>query len=340
VVQEVIDRAELPVLPDNTVELAESVGPVVSPQLSTLLTVAGGVELGGGRTKLGNLGLQGPGHAGGTQTAAYVLVGIDSDKPAEASAFLGTMRLRLWPMGSPVPRKAAAVSPAGKVDGVGELVQSSRPGPHWLSIEAPGEKPLVLALALLPGRLGMLVVQRDRTGLFSIFQYMPALAADPSSDPGQLRRLELMQRCVAGGRLDLGHDNAVELLHGKWADPIAGCLGGYLLLKLGEAAALGTAARNMVRAYPELSDSHLLEAEYHAARGDQRAVERAAALALDAGLPIFADGVSRLLDFAGSLALSHPNGRLAATVLDHRVKGALWSLWMPKRFEPGALLLP
>jgi hypothetical protein len=149
-----------------------------------------------------------------------------------------------------------------------------------------------------------------------------------------------MQRCVAGGRLDLGHDNAVELLHGKWADPIAGCLGGYLLLKLGEAAALGTAARNMVRAYPELSDSHLLEAEYHAARGDQRAVERAAALALDAGLPIFADGVSRLLDFAGSLALSHPNGRLAATVLDHRVKGALWSLWMPKRFEPGALLLP
>jgi hypothetical protein len=186
----------------------------------------------------------------------------------------------------------------------------------------------------------MLVVQRDRAGLFSIFQYMPSIAADPSSDPAQLRRLELMQRCFAGGRLDLGRDTAVELLHGKWADPIAGCLGGYLMLKLGEAAGLGTAARNMVRAYPELSDGHLLEAEYHAARGDHRAVERSATRALDAGLPIFADGVSGLLDYAGSLVLSNPNGRLAAAVLDHRVKGALWSLWTPPHFKPGALLLP
>jgi hypothetical protein len=69
-------------------------------------------------------------------------------------------------------------------------------------------------------------------------------------------------------------------------------------------------------------------------------VERAATRALEAGLPIFADGVSRLLDYAGSLALSNPNGRLAAAVLDHRVKDALWSLWTPPHFKPGALLLP
>jgi Caspase domain len=339
VVQEVIDRAKLQVLPDNTVELAESVGPVVSPHLSTILTVAGGVTLSGGRKRLGSLGLRGPGHIR-AQTAAYVLVGIDSDTPADASTFLRKLRLRLWPMGTPVPQETISVSAVENLDGVGELVQSSRPGPHWLSLEVPGEAPLVLALALLPRRLGMLVVQRDPTGLFSIFQYMPAIAADPSSDPGQLRRLELMQRCFAGGRLDLGHDNAIELLRGKWADPIAGCLGGYLMLSLGEAAGLGAAARNMVRTYPELSDGHLLEAEYHAARGDKRAVERSATRALDAGLPIFADGVSRLLDYAGSLSLSNPNGRLAAAVLDHRVKGAIWSLWTPPHFKPGALLLP
>jgi hypothetical protein len=339
VVQEVIDKAELKVLPDNTVELAESVGPVVSPHLSTLLTVAGGVALRGGRGRPQSLGLRGPG-AIRAQTAAYVLVGIDSDATATASKFLQSLRIRLWPIGTPVPKQTIGISPVKGMDGLGELVQSSKPGPHWLSLEVPGEPPLVLAFALLPRRLGMLVVQRDQTGLFSIFQYMPSLARDPSSDPGQLRRLELMQRCFAGGRLDLGHDNAVELLRGKWADPIAGCLGGYLMLKLGEAAGLGTAARNMVRTYPELSDSHLLEAEYHLARGDKRAVERSATRALEAGLPIFADGVSRLLDYAGSLALSNPNGRLAAAVLDHRVKDALWSLWTPPHFKPGALLLP
>src|SRR5205823_5626423 len=150
-------------------------------------------------------------------------------------------------------------------DGVGEVVQSGPPGPHWLSLEVPDEPTLVLSLALLPRRVTMIVVQRDSTGLFTLFQYMPSLRADPSSDLTQLRRLELMQRCFAGGRLDLGHDNAIELLEGKWEDPIAGCLGGYLMLKLGVAEELGTAARNMVRTYPKLSDSHLLEAEFHAA---------------------------------------------------------------------------
>src|SRR3954454_13979501 len=128
VVQEVIERAKLPVLPDNTVELADSVGPVVAPQLSTLLTVAGGVELGGGRRQLGSLGLHGPRRVGAVQTAAYVLVGIDSEAPADASSFLRSMRLRLWPMGTPVPKETAAVSPAKSVDGIGELVQSSQPG--------------------------------------------------------------------------------------------------------------------------------------------------------------------------------------------------------------------
>jgi hypothetical protein len=186
----------------------------------------------------------------------------------------------------------------------------------------------------------MVVVERDASGLFNVFQYMPSLLMDPSSDAAQFRRLELVQRCLAGGRLDLGHDTADELLMGKWEDPIAGCLGGYLMLKLGKAQKLRRAARNMVRAYPELSDSHLLQAEFHAAEKRTVAAERSASEALDAGLPIFADGISRLLDYPGSFQMANDNARLASYVFDNRVKGALWSLWAPPKLTPGKLLVP
>jgi hypothetical protein len=186
----------------------------------------------------------------------------------------------------------------------------------------------------------MVVVERDSTDLLTLLQYMPSLQPDPSWDPAHFRRLELVQRCLTAGRLDLGHDTAVELLGGKWEDPIAGCLGGYLMLKLGNAEELETAARNMVQTYPELSDSHLLEAEFHAAQQEPEAAERAACAALDAGLPIFADGISRLLDYPSSFRLTNDNAKLAAHVFDNRVKGALWSLWAPPKFRPRKLLVP
>jgi hypothetical protein len=228
----------------------------------------------------------------------------------------------------------------GDLEGVGQLARSGRPGAHWLSLEAPRESPLVLALALLPHRVTMVVVERDPSGLFNVFQYMPSLRRDSSSDAVQFRHLELVQRCLGGGRLDLGHDSAVELLRGKWEDPIAGCLGGYVMLKLGKAGELETAATNMVRAFPELSDSHLLEAEFHAAEQQPQEAERSACDALDAGLPIVADGISRLLDYPGSFQIANDNARLASYVFDNRVKGALWSLWAPPKFTPGKLLVP
>jgi hypothetical protein len=186
----------------------------------------------------------------------------------------------------------------------------------------------------------MVVVERDSTGILTVLQYMPSLRADPSSDLAQFRRLELVQRCLAAGRLDLGHDTAVELLQDKWADPIAGCLGGYLMLKLGKAQELETAVSNMMGMYPELSDSHVLEAEFHSAHQRPEAAERAASDALEAGLPIVADGISRLLDYPGSFRLMNDNAKLAAHVFDNRVKGALWSLWAPPTFTPRKLLGP
>jgi Caspase domain len=343
VMRAVLRRSKLRVAEDNTIDLP-GVGPVACPRLSTILALAGGLAMRGDAVAavslVGPLGFRRVGNAGPAETALNVLFGVDSSSPAKAATLLRGVRLRLWRMGTPVPARQVELAPMPDVKGIGKLALRRRPGPHWLSLEVPGEQPLVLALALLPRRATMVVVERDSTGILTVLQYMPSLQTDPSSDLEQFRRLELVQRCLAAGRLDLGHDTAVELLEGKWADPIAGCLGGYLMLKLGKAQELETAARNMVGMYPELSDSHVLDAEFHAAQREAAAAERAAGAALDAGLPIVADGISRLLDYPGSFGLMNDNARLAAHVFDNRVKGALWSLWAPPKLTPRKLLVP
>ncbi len=107
----------------------------------------------------------------------------------------------------------------------------------------------------MPSRLTMLLLHRGLDQELQTFQYMPLLRPgrerrahlgeylDEHSNPNMLRRLELAQRFYLSGRLDhaanivglvAGADRrGADLLDGKWIDPIAGCLGGYLLLSQG-----------------------------------------------------------------------------------------------------------
>jgi hypothetical protein len=62
---------------------------------------------------------------------------------------------------------------------------------------------------------------------------MPSLSPDESTEPGGLRRLELMQRLLLRGSLEAGTEVAVELLRGKKVDALAGCLGAYIFLRQG-----------------------------------------------------------------------------------------------------------
>jgi hypothetical protein len=329
--------------PDHTLEASELVGPMASPHLATILTLAGafaiqGVVAGPGE-RLRKLGLQAMQRVDLTEAAVYVLAGADLKDPSEASRLVQQIELRVWPIGKPVDSQTLHLEPLAEFPGLGELALPVPSGPHWLSLTFPGEEPLVLAITPLPDRVAFVVLQRKPDGRLGIHQYLPK-PTDPSSSPDFLRKLEQMQRIYQGGRFELGRESAQELLDGKWSDPIAGCLGGYLMLKLGNATALEQAAGNMVQAYPSLSDSHVLQAECYASHGDNALAEEAAKKALDAGLPIFAEGIAHLLDYPAAFGMNQPNARLAAHVLDGCVKGSLWSLWSPPELAPGRLLVP
>lgn len=335
----------LPEAPDNTLTVAESVGPMASPHLSTILTVAAGLHLRGetGGRSLAVLRMDALSRvvSPAAASAVYVLFGIDARSAKSARNRLGRTKIRLWHFGEEIPSQAEAPEPFSGSDGLGEFARETAVGPHWLAIALPGGRTMVFAIACLPRRLTMLVLQQDLLRDVSVYQYLPALRRrDESSEPTFLRRLELMQRVYLGNRLDLGHKSAVELLRGKSTDPLAGCLGGYLLLRLGEGRRLGNAVRNMTTLYPELSDSHVLRAEYEAVRGRDDAAARWAARAIEAGIPIFTEGVSHLLDALGEYRIDHPNGRLLSKLFDYRMQNSLWSGWTPGRLPLGRLLVP
>src|SRR5205823_4896495 len=209
-------------------------------------------------------------------------------------------------------------------------------GPHCLAIEVPGQDPVVLQLAMLTGRITMLVLHFDAGRRARIFQYLPSLRASESTDPRTVRRLELVQRFYLKGRLDYAYETAKDLLQGKWEEPIAGCLGGYILLRQGKGRELGGPASNMTIFYPQLSDGFVLQGAAAESTGHGTAEPFVAAL--NCGFPIFADGLLRLNQAVQRYHIEHPLVALLTQIVKNRAPGMLWSAWLPEGLAPGSPL--
>jgi hypothetical protein len=331
------------VRPDNTVQVSEAADPIASARLSTILTLAGGVAAhnrGGDAAGLGRLGLKAfkediPADA---ESGLYLLIGIDSEDPVDAERRLKALKLRTWTFDDPVPKAAVRPSAVAAVRGIGELGMPTSAGTRWLAVEPKDGDPVVFALAQLPGRFTMLTLvfeENQRRG----FQYMPSLSPDESTKPGGLRRLELMQRLLQTGSLEAGTEVAVELLSGRKVDPLAGCLGAYIFLRQGRVDELRKTVARLLRAYPELSDCHVLEGELEAAAGRHAEAKRAFEQAIQAGVPLFGEGLTRLLEGLRKYELDHPRAKIVESVFRNHVSGSLWSVWTPKKLKPGRKLV-
>jgi Caspase domain len=341
VVREVLQTIEGEVRSDNTVEVSEVAGPIASPHLSTILTLAGGVAVhdpGYGK-HLHALGLKAfkqrikP----NASSALYVLIGIDDDDPAVAKRLLTGLKLRTWGLDEAVPRAGEDPLPVEKVPGIVEFATPTKVGPHWLSVEPADSPPVVFALGQLPRRFTMLTIVFE-SGEARAFQYSPSLLQDGSTHPRTLRRLELMQRVLLSGSLEGANEAALELLYAKQVDPLAGCLGAYLFLRQGRGKDLERAVRNLMRLYPELSDTHVLAGEYEAARNNHAAAKESFATAIEVGVPLFGEGLTRLLEGLRTYELKNPRADIVEQVFERHVSGSMWAVWRPKEFHPGRKL--
>jgi hypothetical protein len=307
--------------------------PAIWAQPSTVVAAAVGAALRDDRSALRGLGLRRqPKVAKGRSRVAFFAVAGDD------TTSLAALNVRIWRAGLPVPKRITPLSPSPA--GVAAVVKTNdEPRSYWLSVEAPGEKPTVMALPLLKDRLAMIVAQVE-SGQLRVYQFHPIAQDVDWSTADWMRRVEHLQRRLLGGRLEGADELAKEIALQAKNDPFAGCLAGYVLLRLGLREGLGKLASDIIEVAPALSDAYILRGEYEAYKQDQDASNQAFAEAVSAGVPAFGEGLTRLVEGLRVSGFFHPRGALVRYIFQRHARGNMWAAFTPmNEFKPGRLVI-
>jgi hypothetical protein len=311
---------------DNTVEL-EGLGRAAWVETSTLVAAALGRAL-NGESGAAALGLKpfGRGRKGRTGIAVYVVSEAGKLDPRR-------LEVRIWEAGEAVPAEPKPMTRLGPR--LVELAVAADPGRHWVAVTRAGEgRTMVFAPTVLHDRVAAIVLQVTRG--IRIFQYQPPAAGGPGASPETLRRAEYLQRLLLSGRIDGAAELAAELAESD--DPFLGCLCGYVLLRLGDQGGLAKVAERVAQSAPQLADGFVLRGEQAAAAGRPEA-KQAYAEAAAAGIPLFAEGLTRLLEGIRVNDIQSPGAAIVRYVFQNHMRGSMWSVFTPRRFEPGSRLI-
>jgi len=362
--RELTGRTGIELHANNMVEPSEAMGPVGTAQASTLLALAAGAAnereeeseyYGYKLRQTGVSSFQALTHSEAT-SGVQIILGIDANDWQSAQEYLSRIRLSCWSQDDEVPPDVLPPEPGpvsiplpvewefhhppqpphfiATMPGIGEYAWEKAPGAYWLSVETPDQEPVAFAVSVLPDRLSLVVFTRYQDGQTELFQYLPSLVPGDPRDSRQdlarfpiLQRSELIQRAYFSNRLEEPDRNAQELLYAKWIEPVAGALGGYILLKLNpHHDLLPVAVNNMSRSFAGLCDSHVLKGTFDSlqeSRVDR--VMRSYQNALGAGLPIFSEGLSYLVKGIERTGLEHPMAGVFSQISNHQVPGMPWT---------------
>jgi hypothetical protein len=315
----------------DLVHLPGAAEPVASAQPSTIVAAAVGAALHG--HAVAELGFDAAPEAAGV---AVLAVAGDGD-----AGRVGAVSVRAWPYGEVVPEDCRRLEPTRA--GVGAFVAHvAGAGRYWVSIERGDGKAataIAVSVPVLADRLATLVVQLEASSL-RLYQYHPALGAHVSSAPDRLRHVEYLQRLLLAGRLNGAEVLARELAAAAADDPLAGLLAGYMLLRLGRQDTLGELLASLGGLAPGIGDGHILRGEHEAAQRGAEVAGQAFVDAVNAGIPVFAEGLTRLVEGLRANAFVHPRGALVRHLFQRHLRGSMWTVFTPVRPPtPGRLLV-
>lgn len=322
---------------DNTVRISEYIGSVATPQLTTLLALAGSAVSNryGWEEKTRTLGLKSFEEATIPNTQNGInIISADEVSSGQGGNFLSEVRLQFWRQDE-LPTRTSKFIPSKKIEGLASFAEAAPPGTYFLSVEAPNRPRAIFSLAVLPNRVTLLILQQLVSGSLSVFGFAPRISINEDFQFQQnnaldLRRFELLQRYYFSERINdrNTYENADELLKAKWLDPFAGCLGGYTMIRLNKAERLRQAAHNMKNHFGELSDSYILMAEFLKSQpGAVGQVEKYYVNAIEKGIPVFSDGLERLVQAIKQYAIKHPLVPLINKAFENRVRNTIWTVW-------------
>jgi hypothetical protein len=336
--EEIISRTRISVdSDDNSIHISEYIGSIAAPQLTTLLALTGSAvsQSYGWADKSRDLGLNSFQEATHSPEPNGINVIFADEAAADDNVDrLSDIKLRFGRQNE-TASEAFSLSASTRLRGLASFAKTAMPGAYFLSIEVPGRPPAVFSLAVFSGRVTLLVLQQLIDGSIRVVGFAPAIKIEPAvkfqkDNALDLRRFELLQRYYLSERINDSHayENAVELLDAKWLDPFAGCLGGYIMLRLNKPDRLSIAAHNMINLYGELSDSHILMADYIKSQSASDAeIKQAYTTAINLGIPVFAEGLEKLKRAVDDYGINHPNASLVNKVFENRAFGTIWNIW-------------
>lgn len=205
------------------------------------------------------------------------------------------------------------------------------PGTATVRLELPGLEPTHYALACLPGRVTVILVVSNDDGSVDAQQYLlPAADARRTPNPAlnrltaaHLRRVEIAQRSYAR-TAEVPADVVGDLLRGSWIDPLMGCVAGYALLRRGDRKGFEVAAKNMLKHFARLPDSHVLAALEWPEAEDEHFAQAA-----QRGTPVFAEGFRALLRWREKKAL--PVAPETLDIAEGLLPTSPWTAWVLNR---------
>jgi len=216
-----------------------------------------------------------------------------------------------------------------------------RPGPLYVELRLPGFSATRYALAVLPGRLSVLIASLESDGTVDAQQFLFPRAQESAwrdflEEPQNVRALDMALRAWEGNeRNPLRGEDLKDLLGGRWIDPILACVAGYSLVRAGDPERfLGqirrgildgldpdlpprahrlqkSALANLLTLFPSLPDAWVLAGLCDPV-GEEDWFDKAARC----GVPLFAEGLRALGPRA---ELAEPFAGL--------LPGSVWSAW-------------
>ena len=250
------------------------------------------------------------------------------DSQDKVDSYLKSLLWQLWPMDAK-PEEGRPLQPSA-TPGVATATTPTKPGPYWFRIDSKDRRRNVcFALTILTGQDLNLILHQQDCGRIFVFQFMEHDGPNREVDPLKTRRLDMAQRFLMGGELGQGSSTLEPLLvdpHGL--DPIAGSLGGHLLVKQGQIDRAGALGERLIELHPTLPDGHVLRVLALSTKGRESDAEAAYRKALDLGFPLVAENTLRLASGASRARIAHPRVELLNRVVERLHPGLLWTAWI------------
>jgi hypothetical protein len=102
---------------------------------------------------------------------------------------------------------------------------------------------------------------------------------------------------------------------------------------------VGDVADAIVAAAPAIADAYVLRAESAAATNNQPLAKQAFVQAVSTGVPLFGEGLTRLVEGLRATGFVHPRAAIVRYIFQHHLRGTMWSAFLPRSFRPGRLLI-